>query len=444
MHLVNRTVPDVPRAFLARVAVAVAASSCLIPPAEVRAQDLTIINARIIDGTGQVIERGSIVITAGRITSVTAHDASAGTAANEPGSGTADIDANGMTVMPGLIDTHRHDLLGDLGAMPSFRNDTDVAAAIDSITPGRLHSLLEQGFTTVMMPGTYLSPSQRVRRLLKDGTIGGPRLLFSGPGFTAPGDFPATGMVCQGNGYCAEQVAFQVTDAARARSYVRSLAEAGVDAIKLFVDDAGADLDDDVFAAVVGEAASLGLATMLHAHRVADMLDGVRLGVDRLVHTPGDAPIAAGDGARILRERGVAIATTVSLSSPQFAQAAGFEYSGATRHRQVLENIRHLVDEGVVVAFGTDSPDFITAQVELEQLGTVLTPAEIIAAMTRDAATFLNLDDEIGTLETGKRADIVIVDGDPLTDIMDLAQIAVVVRDGQITVDRRQRAPQLD
>lgn len=432
MHLANSTFsdapPDAPPAYIGRIAVVLALCSFLIPPSEARAQDLTITNARIVDGTGRVIERGSIVITAGRITSVTANAAAPGTSA---------IDAQGMTVMPGLIDTHRHDLLGDLGAMPSFRDDIDVAAAIDSITPGRLRSLLAQGFTTVMMPGTYLSPSQRVRRLLEDGTFEGPRLLFSGPGFTAPGDFPATGMVCQGNEYCTEQVAFQVTDAARARSHVRSLTEAGVDAIKVLVDDVGADLSDEVFAAVVREAESLGLPTMLHAHRVEDMLDGVRLGVDRLVHTPGDAPIAAGDGARILRERGVAIATTVSLSAPQFAQAAGFEYSGAARHRQVLENIRHLVDEGVVVAFGTDSPDFITAQVEIQQLSTVLTPTEIIAAMTRDAAIFMNLEDEIGTLETGKCADIVIVDGDPLTDIMDLAQIAVVIRDGKVAVDKR-------
>jgi imidazolonepropionase-like amidohydrolase len=340
--------------------------------------------------------------------------------------------------MPGLIDTHRHDLLGDLAGMSAFRDDADVAAAIDSMTPGRLHSLLAQGFTTVMMPGTYLSASQRVRRLLAHGTIEGPRLLFSGPGFTAPGDFPTEGMVCQGNAYCSEQVAFQVTDAARARSHVQALADAGVDAIKLFVDNVGADLSDEVFAAIVGEAAALGIRTMLHAHRMEDMLEGVRLGVDRLVHTPGDASIARADVARELRERGVAIATTVSLSSPQFASAAGFEYSGAARHRQTLENIRHLVDEGVVVAFGTDSPDHITAQVELEQLSTVLTPAEIVAAMTRDAAKFLNLEHELGTLQTGKLADIVIVDGDPLTDILDLLHIALVIREGRIVVDRRQ------
>jgi imidazolonepropionase-like amidohydrolase len=405
-----------------------ALAACLLSWDDSHAQDLVITNARIVDGAGGVIERGSVVITGGRISSITE-----GAAVDAAGA----VDAMGMTVMPGLIDTHRHDLLGDLKEMPSFRDDADVAAAVERLTPVKLRAILAQGFTTVMMPGTYLAPSRRIRGLLEGGALQGPRLLFSGPGFTAPGDFPAAGMVCQGNPYCAQQVAFQVTDAARARAHVAALANAGVDAIKLFVDDVGEDLDDGVVTAIVDEAKSRGLPSMLHAHRVEDMLDGVRLGVTRLAHTPGDAAIADGNGARLLRERGVAVSTTVSLGSPQFAKAAGFPYAGAPRHRQVLENVRHLVDQGVVVAFGTDSPDFITAQVEIDQLSTVLEPNEIIGALTRDAAIFLGLGDRLGTLAPGKIADIVVIDGDPLADAAHLAHVVMVIRGGNIVIDKR-------
>lgn len=242
--------------------------------------------------------------------------------------------------------------------------------------------------------------------------------------------------MCQGNAFCGASVAFQVTDPDDARSKVERLADAGVDAIKLFLDDAGADLSDDVFGAIAAEARARGVRSSLHAHSVENMLRGVRLGVRRLVHTPGDAKIADTEGARLLRERGVAISTTVSLTAPQFAAGAGFPYSAADRHALILQNIRHLVDEGVTVAFGTDSRDFIGPMVEIEQLRTVLEPSEIITALTRDAAAYLEREDEIGTLEPGKIADLIVVDGDPLADIGTLSNVKMVIQAGRVVVSR--------
>jgi imidazolonepropionase-like amidohydrolase len=257
------------------------------------AEDLVIRNARIIDGTGRTIERGSIVVAKGRISSVS--EAAVDTQS------AMEIDAQGMTVMPGLVDTHRHDLLVDVQEFSSLASDADVAAAIDRETPRRLQTLLAEGFTTVMMPGMYLSAALDVRQRLKDGRIRGPRLLFTGPSFTAPGGFPV-GPVCKGKPFCADNATVQVTDAAVARAEVRALAKAGVDAIKVMFDPA-VPLKEAVLAAITDEAQSLRLPPMLHAHRVEDMLAGVRLGARRLVHTPGDISIADGPGARILRER---------------------------------------------------------------------------------------------------------------------------------------------
>jgi imidazolonepropionase-like amidohydrolase len=164
---------------------------------------------------------------------------------------------------------------------------------------------------------------------------------------------------------------------------------------------------------------------------------GARLGGARLVHTPSDILIANGPGARLLRENGIAISTTVSFTAPQFAEATGAAYGSAARHRVLLENIRHLVNEGVVVAFGTDSPPFLRPMVEIEKLSQVLAPEEVIATLTRNAAAFLDQLDQIGTLEVGKVADIVMVDGDPLADVTSLGRVKLVLLGGRVVVNNR-------
>jgi imidazolonepropionase-like amidohydrolase len=285
------------------------------------------------------------------------------------------------------------------------------------------------------MPGTYLAPSLEIRQRLAASRIRGPRLLFSGPAFTAPEGFPI-GAICQGSAYCADNATVQVTDPDVARAEVRRLVGASVDGIKIMLDP-GNPLDGAVVAAVIAEAHALGVRSLVHAHRVEDMITGARLGATRLVHTPSDRQIADGPGARILRENAIAIATTVSFTAPQFADATGVDYMSAVRHQVLLENIRHLVDEGVVVAFGTDSPPLIRPIVEIEELSKVLTPEEVIATLTRNAADFLDQLDRIGTLEAGKLADIVIIDGDPLADVANLARVKLVLLGGRVVVDNR-------
>ena len=140
----------------------------------------------------------------------------------------------------------------------------------------------------------------------------------------------------------------------------------------------------------------------------------------------------------MLREAGVPISTTVSYGTEAMAEVSGRPRTDEqiARHNQRLANIRHLWDEGVTVAFGTDSPAGLDFLVEARALSTVLSPEEIITALTRNAAIFLGLSNA-GTLERGNLADIVIVDGDPLADISDLANVMVVIKHGEIVVDNR-------
>jgi len=382
----------------------------------VPAQDLVISNARILDGTGGVIEQGSIVVSDGRIVSVSAGDPEA--------RGVLEIDAQGMTVMPGMIETHVHLLLVDR----TLENQEALDEWIEQELPGDLNGYLESGFTTVLSTGDPPNSILAVKRRIEIGELRGPRLLVSGPVFTGPDGHPAT-TVCGGfPSFCRASLAVEVDDAQIARARVRELAEAGVDAIKA-VYEAGPGtapkLADDVLAAIAEEAQLHGLPLIVHA-RPQDALRVVELGAKRLVHPPLVGALERSSAVERLRGASIPFSTTFF---PWMAQIP-----------EMLATMRALWDGGVTIAFGTDRflnnpADDISRQIEA--LNRVLSPAEIITALTHNAATYLDLSDEIGSLEPGKLADIVIIDGDPITNISDLANVEVVIQGGQIVVDNR-------
>ena len=389
--------------------------------------DLVITNARVLTGTGAVLDRATLVVTDGRITSVTAGPSDV----RAP----VEVDATGMTVMPGLIDTHRHLLDG---------SRAESAEALDQWMnedlPPSLADLLASGITTTISLADYFPAILEVRRRLESGDLVGPRLLAVGKSFTAPDDWP-TQLVSQTPWSRAHGV-LEVTDPDTARAEVGNLAEAGVDGIKAVLDRRIAPdalLSPEVLEAIGDETQRLGLPLFVHAATVDDMLDAVAQGADRLVHTPSTGNIADTSGARLLRDAGVAISTTVSSGTEARAEVRGRPRTAVAiaRHEQVLANIRHLWDEGVTVAFGTDSPTGLDFMAEVRGLTAVLSNEEIIMALTHNAAIFLDLDDELGTLEAGKIADIVMVEDDPLADIEALANVSVVIQGGEVVVDER-------
>ena len=391
----------------------------------VPAQDLVISNARILDGTGGVIEQGSIVVSDGRIVSVSAGDPEA--------RGVLEIDAQGMTVMPGMIETHVHLLLVDR----TLENQEALDEWIEQELPGDLNGYLESGFTTALSTGDHPSSILAVKRRIEIGELRGPRLLVSGPVFTGPDGHPAT-TVCGGfPSFCRTSLAVEVDDAEIARARVRELAEAGVDAIKAVYEALSGSVDgvrpsnatiqraklaDDVLAAIAEEAQLHGLPLIVHA-RPQDALRVVELGAKRLVHPPLVGAPERSRTVERLRGASIPFSTTFGGGSPE-----------------MLATMRALWDGGVTIAFGTDRflnnpADDISR--EIEALNRVLSPAEIITALTHNAATYLDLSDEIGSLEAGKLADIVIIDGDPIANISDLANVEVVIQGGQIVVDNR-------
>lgn len=403
--------------------------------------DLVISNARIIDGTGRVFEQGSIVVRGGTIASVSANPVGA--------EAPVYIDAAGMTVLPGFIDTHRH-------LLPSQFINSDAALGrwLEDRLPAELQNYLAAGITTIMSTGDYFPAILEVRRRIEAGELQGPRLLSVGSNFSAPSGHPSVSVFAN-NPWGRMLHTNALADPEAARAKVRELVDAGVDAIKIIYDGGQNDvwprLDDAVLAAIADEARAHDLPTMVHVHGVAELLTAVELGARRFVHTPYRGSITDTQAGRLLRDESIPIATTAGIRAP-IIDAAGIigNTAGAGRVSfdpirqaylaQTLANVRQLWDAGVIVAFGTDTASLRPAAAiahEIRTLSEVLSEEEIITALTRNAAQFLGLGDDIGTLEPDKFADIVIVDGDPLTDISVLANVAVVIQRGKVVVDNR-------
>jgi imidazolonepropionase-like amidohydrolase len=390
------------------------------------AQDLLITNARIIDGTGRVIENGSVLVDDERIVSVTGGDAGVDAALV--------IDAGGMTVMPGMIDTHVH-----ITGSP----DIDRTAL----------TFLELGFTTIADLGGNLEWLADVRDRIAAGAPG-PRIL-SAVSIAGPGNHPVS-TVCrffQPAGGCEDIV--EVGDPAQGRETVRRYDEEhGVDTIKVIYQDTppGTMVTDDVLLAIAQEAEARGLPLTVHSPVAVEAIRAIDLGANRMAHAPVTPETEAIDLdalARSLIQASVPVSTTAHFIAPvtndsgdliSFFGDQPFTDENFRILDEHMSRLRTLWDAGVTIAFGTDAfmPEPTSdLRSEIETLARVFSPEEVLTALTRNAAAYLGLDAEIGTLEAGKIADIVIVDGDPLASVDNLRNVAVVIRAGNVVVDNR-------
>ena len=408
--------------------------------ANVAAQELVVTNGRVIDGTGTVIDRGFVVVEDGRIASVASGIPSA--------QGATQLDAEGLTVMPGMIDTHVHVFIGS--EVPASK--AAIGQWIEAELPRALHGYLAAGLTTIVSTGDFLQASLTTRDRLASGELDGPRLLAAGPLFTAPGGHPSA-TVCRSDPLCAGLLSMEVGDREQAREGVRRLARAGVDAIAVIVDSLRvpeAQLDHSILTAIADEARRLNLPAIAHLQTTQDALKAAAAGVARLVHMPSaGGAIDRATAIRTFGEASIPVSSTTHVHAPLVDESGtkrnhrGDRYTTEEEARlvEILSNVRQLRDAGVTVAFATDqsmgaNPARVVMH-EIETLSRVLSPAEIIASLTRNAAEYLDLQGEIGTLEPGKAADLVIVAGDPLADISALANVMVVIRGGRIVVDNR-------
>jgi imidazolonepropionase-like amidohydrolase len=389
---------------------------------------------RVFDGTGTPPAEAGVLVEDGRILEV------------GPGlDGDEAVDVGGRHLLPGLFDCHTHvtianvNLLGMLQTPFSYRFFETVR---------NLAATLRVGITTVR---DAAGADAGVRQAVADGLVPGPRLqisvtLLSQTGGHGDGWFRSGQVVSFWPTYPG--MPDGLVDGPEAmRRKVRELVRAGADVIKVATsggvlsptdDPRHAHFRDDELTALVAEAAAAGRWVMAHAQASDGIKAAVRAGVRSVEHGIYLDDEAIG----LMLDRGAWLVPTLVAPRGVLAAAeAGMAIPDAARRKAVevaeahAASFRRAVAAGVKVAMGTDSG--ITphgrnlAELELMAKGG-MTPAQVLAATTSSAAELLGLSDELGTLEPGKRADVVVVDGDPFELATLGDRIAAVVKDGRL------------
>lgn len=397
---------------MSRLAAVIVTLCGLVWADDLAAQNLVIANARILTGTGSAIEQGSIVVRDGRIVSV----APGGAAAQ----GAQVVDARGLTAVPGFIDAHRHIMGGNDDGW--FKEQS-----VD-----RMREFLEAGYTTLMSGGGPFPGILELKRRVESGALKGPRVITSGR---------------------VDPDNFKTEDVARAQ--VRKYAQAGIEIIKARIDPEPSDVQKSILAAVVDEARKNKLDVMVHAVSVPAMLAALDAGATKLVHTPHGSWLSLED-ARKVAAAGVETLSTIGFGVPVFGvfnkdNVPTFRdgspwpdgiLEGRGRGREAGEkavNGRTLWDAGVTYGFGTDTNYHPREGLkhELRALSLMFSTTDIVKLMGPNTAAFIEKSKDLGTLEAGKLADIVLVSGDPLDLIYNLLNVKVVVKDGTVVVDKR-------
>ena len=396
----------------------------LIAPTLARAQDVAITNARVIVGSGQVIESGTIIVRGGRIVSVGAGAV--------PTQGLRTIDAKGMSAMPGFIDSHKHVSNG--------------AAAAD-----QMRSLLEAGYTTVLAGGGQADANVALRDRIDKGEFIGPRIIASG------------------------QINIRQTPA-EARAAVQALAARGVKhtgEIALTPEPAPTQAEIDVLKAIVDEARKVGVQVNVHAVSSPAMVAAIDAGVTRLVHVP-NKDFTTYDAAERVAQTGSIVAGAVAFGAPYIdslsAAPAQVQWpkDNTTRFRDgkpwpeaicganrdskgravgteggySMVNARRIWDGDSTrqtISFSTDqnAADLVVLEHELKSFSVMFSMADIHRIIGPNAARYVGLADQIGTLEAGKLADIILIDGNPTLNIYEMLKTRVVLKEGKVVVDKR-------
>ena len=403
----------------------------LIGAGHVSAADLVITNARLFAGTDAAVqENANIAVTNGRIETISTNEIDT--------SGARVIDAAGKTVMPGMIDAHIHLFfaLSPKGGMLSPKNDAQASDWIDG--PGGaelLATYLSHGFTSIAAPIDFFPPIADVRDRVASGELKSPRLFIAGGVFVTPGGhYTCIGLEGKEKNWCEKHISVPMDTAANVRAAVRRYAERGVDFLSLDSQTNATTLPLEPIKAMVDEANKHNLPVLVHTSRVQDVKALVDAGVTGFLHPPGATLDADGSQSAPAGKAGLPVGMSILI--------------GEAKHPQIIEerkiflnNMRKLTDAGSPIIYATGMPGTTPEQTmpvifnDFLELG--MSNADILLAATRDAAQKLLGQPDLGTLEAGKVADIIIVDGDPLADITVLYEgVETVIKAGEVVVEQ--------
>jgi imidazolonepropionase-like amidohydrolase len=428
-------------------------------------------NAKIFVGDGKVIQDGAVLIRNGKIAEV--FDKA------PPNAKSLDaevIDAAGKTLMPGLIDMHVHiGAPGGVYQQASKYMDPNAGKR-------RLAAYLYCGITAVRSTGDWLDQSLKLRTLINSGGYLGAEFFAYGPLFTAAGGHP-TELIkyfpASLKKMAEEQFVRLPKSADEAGKQVDDLKNAGVDGVKAVLESGNSEwgifnrLDTGTYRAIVQEAAKNGLPTATHTGSAADVKDAVDADTNSIEHG-SMIDLIPSDLFLEMKQKGIAYDPTLSvfeafadlrsgnfepLSRSLVQQVGPADLLTSTRAvfgkekpRRTLEDYKPMLDRenqnlvnayktGVLLVTGSDAGNLLvihgpTVQHELELwVKAGIPPAQALQAATYNAARVLRADGRIGSIQKGREATLVLLDGDPLQDISNTERIVVVMFRGE-RVDR--------
>lgn len=379
----------------------------LVLSSSLSAQDLTITNVRVIVTPDAVLNQGSIVVRGGRIVSVApgAPATIAGTA----------IDGRGMTAIAGYIDAHRHVNTG-----PNEK--------------AQMQALLDAGYTTILSGGGPAEGNITLRDHIDQGVIKGPRIIPTG------------------------RLNLQNSTTDQIRAEVRRLAALGIKFIgeqNLTPKPGPTAKEMENLRAAVDESKKVNVWIQIHAVSPQSMMAAVDAGVVKLVHTPHFGWLSFDDAKRVAAS-GVKQLSTIGFGVPVFGVFADDNKprfrDGGDWPDKILDgdgrgqeagykavNARTSWDAGVIYGYGTDTTYDPTAGLEheLKSLNLMFSMRDILKLMGPNTASYIEMSKDLGTLETGKLADIVLLAGYPAEGYWNFLHPKVVIKGGVIVSDQR-------
>jgi imidazolonepropionase-like amidohydrolase len=390
---------------------------------------IAFVDGPVFIGDGRVLEHATVLVEGEKIVKVAEGNVSIPKDAQK-------IPLEGQMLLPGFIDSHVHicfDCSPD--PMTSAASESPTVTALKAANSAR--QTLLAGVTTIRDMGGKDGIDLGLRQAINSGLIPGPRMLASGK------------LICMTGGH-GWQVGLEVNGVDEVRKAAREQIKAGVDIVKLMatggvltpaVEPGSEQLTEAELKAGVEEAHKAGKKTATHAMGTKGILNALRAGIDSIEH----GVYLDKEAVSLMIERDVPLIPTLSalFNIESKGIEAGIPAFAVEKTLKVkpshLESIRMAREAGVSIAMGTDAGT--PFNVHGDNLGELkflvdcgFKPMEAIEAGTRIAAQVLGLEKELGTIEEGKRADLVLIEGNPLEDIEILCKrelIRLVMQDGK-------------
>jgi imidazolonepropionase-like amidohydrolase len=386
------------------------------------AQDIDLVGATLVDGTGAAPRKGiTVSVRGGKISAITER-------APQPVAGVRRIDLGGRYLLPGLIDAHSH---------------------IES--PDAALRALQSGVTTSRVLGDTNLQATGTRNLIRSGYVPGPELLVS-PGHIRPKPGIAFYMVYPQFG---DAIGGELRGPERIAEATRALIAKGADVIKVgaseraglaTTDPRKPELTADEIRAAVTEAAKQGLFVAAHAHAREGAANAVRAGVRSIEHGTwiDDETLAE------MKRRGTYFVPTLAVMSPlgdpqgNSADDVALQLRTQSMMGPLRAAVRKAHALGITIAAATDGSYAdkddtgrirIAHEIEILREHIGFTPLESITAATLNGARVIGIEGRTGSIRVGLEADLVAYDGDPLADSKSFFEPRLVVSDGKIAVE---------